>query len=145
VSKLWTTEETQPFATPWRQAVVLRVTDGDTIKLRADLGFDSERKVTTRLLTEGAVLTPNDKTDDGVDAWETRGKERVLGKLAKARVEQLLPFASVVRIWSFKGKGVQGKYGRWLAVILYRCPAENGWRCLGETLLAEGHATRETY
>ena len=144
MSKLWTTEETQPFATPWREAVVLRVTDGDTVKLRVDLGFDVEVKAITRLLSENAVLTA-DKADDGVDAWETRGNERVLGKIAKARVEALIPFASVVHIWSFKGKGAKGKWGRWLAVILYRCPKENGWRCLGETLVAEGHATRETY
>jgi len=118
--KLWTDEETQPFLTPWRQATVLRWYDADTPTLRIDLGFDIDGiKTPVRLLAEGAVTTPDDKTDDSVDAWEMRGREREQGKLAKARVLELIPVGSTIRIWSKKGRGNKGKYGRWLCVILF--------------------------
>jgi len=58
MGKLWTTQETEPFQTAWRKAMVLRVTDGDTIHLRIDLGFDVDGvKAPVRLLSENALLT----------------------------------------------------------------------------------------
>lgn len=142
--KLWTDAETAPFATGWRPAEVVYVYDADTPKLRIDVGFGLDGvKSYVRLLTEGAVLTPGDRTDDNLDAWELRGDERPLGLTAKARVLELLPVGERVRIWSFSGRGDRGKYGRWLAVILYS--TAEGWRSLGDTLLEEGHAVRKAY
>ena len=139
MGRTWTTEETRPLSTPWRQAVVLKVVDADTLDLRIDLGFDVQIVSRIRLMAEGALPEGAPST---VDAWEQRGPERELGKVATARVEVLCPFGSVVRVYSAKG-GSRGKYGRWLAVILYRDGTE--WHSLGDTLLAEGHADIPTY
>lgn len=136
----WTTQETQPFKTPWRSAVVLNVVDGDTLDLRVDLGFDVQIVTRIRLMAEGTLPEGGDLAS--VDAWEVRGAEREVGKLAKARVEKLCPFGSTVRVFSAKG-GSRGKYGRWLAVLLYR--DGDTWRSLGDTLLAEGHAEDPGY
>lgn len=150
MGKLWTDEETTPFATPWREAQILPddgrkegVVDGDSFRMLIDLGFDVKIEAYTRLLGEGVLTTPDDKTDDGVDAWETRGSEKVLGDLAEARAEELLPVGRTLRVWSFKGKGDKGKYGRWLVVVLY--PTIGGWKSLGDTLVEEGHAEYEVY
>jgi len=141
--KHWTDAETAPFATPWREGVVVKWYDADTPTLRLMPGFNLSITEPVRLLAEGAVTTPDDKSDDGVDAWEMRGKEREIGKLAKARAMELIPIGSTVRIWSFKGKGDTGKYGRWLCVILYA--VEGGWRDLASTLVEEGHAELVVY
>ncbi len=149
MGKLWTDEETTPFATPWREAEVVPdmgklkgVIDGDSFRLRIDVGFEIDVRAYCRLLAEGAVLTPDDKSDDCVDAWETRGPERELGALARARAEELLGVGQKLRIWSFKN-GSKGKYGRWLCVVLYK--AGGGWKSLGDTLIEEGHAEFEDY
>lgn len=120
MGKLWSDAETAPFITGWRPARVVKWYDADTPKLRIDVGYDIDGVRTyVRLLAEGAVLTPDDKSDDVVDAWELRGAERALGQAAKARASELIPVGSAVRVWSFKGSGTKGKYGRWLVVILY--------------------------
>jgi endonuclease YncB( thermonuclease family) len=149
MGKLWTDAETQPFATPWRNAEVLPdrgklegVIDGDSFRLRIDLGFEVDVRAYTRLLAEGVLTTPDDDTDDSVDAWETRGKERPLGDLAEARAEELMPVGAPLRIWSFKS-GDKGKYGRWLVVVLI--PVDGGWKSVGDILVEEGHAEFEQY
>ena len=128
--RLWSEPETQPFVTAFRQAEVVRVVDGDTLDLRIDLGFDVQLATRIRLvsLDDAGQLV-------GVDAWETRGRERAQGKAAKLRVEEL--YGEPVRILSARG-GSRGKYGRWLAAVLFK--TDDGWRDLGQALLAEGHA-----
>jgi endonuclease YncB( thermonuclease family) len=149
MSKLWTDEETTPFATPWREAEILPddghqegVIDGDSFRMRIQLGFEVEVRAYTRLLAEGVLTTPDDKSDDSVDAWETRGKHKKLGALAEARAEELLIVGQPIRVWSFMS-GDKGKYGRWLVVLLYK--VEGGWMSLGDTLVEEGHAIYKTY
>jgi len=149
MGKLWTDEETTPFDTPWREAEVVPdvgklegVIDGDSFRLRIDIGFEIDVRAYCRLLAEGAVLTPDDKSDDCVDAWETRGKEKEMGALAEQRAEELLGVGQKLRVWSFKS-GDKGKYGRWLIVCLYK--VEGGWKSLGDTLIDEGHAEFENY
>lgn len=142
MGKLWTDAETEPFMTPWREAEVREIVDGDSIRIRADLGFDTEKRLYTRLLAEGILTTPDVKTDDAINAWETRGVQRVEGLIAKARLAGLLPIGSKVRIWSFKS-GRTEKYGRWLIVCLYK--VDGGWRSVGDLLVDEGHAVYATY
>jgi endonuclease YncB( thermonuclease family) len=141
--KLWTADETLPFVTSWRQATVIRVIDGDTLDLAIHLGFDVLAVARIRLLREKVITTPQSILDDGVDAWETRGAEREAGLAAKARVQALCPRGSAVRVYSRKG-GSRGKWGRWLAAVLYsERHAQTGviiWRSLGDTLIQEGHA-----
>jgi len=142
--KTWTDEETTPFLTPWREAVIDRWYDADTPTMTMSLGFNIQLREAVRLLAEGAVTTPDDRSDDAVDAWELRGKERELGKLARARVLEVIPVGATVRFWSFKGRGKTGKYGRWLCVILFQDP-DGEWYSLGDLLLQEGHADRPGY
>lgn len=149
MAKLWTDEETTPFKTPWREAEVVPddgrlegVIDGDSFRLRIDVGFEVDVRAYCRLLGEGVITTPDDKTDDGVDAWETRGAEKELGALAEQRAEELLGVGQKIRIWSFDS-GEKGKYGRWLCVVLV--PIDGGWKSLGDILVEEGHATYEIY
>lgn len=142
MGKLWTDAETEPFMTPWREAVITEVIDGDSFRLRADLGFDVDVRLYTRLLAEGVLTTPDIKEDDAVNAWETRGIERTAGLLAEARAKELLPTGSRVRIWSFKS-GKTEKYGRYLVVLLYK--VDGGWRSVGDVLVQEGHARFASY
>ena len=147
-TKLWTPEETIPFRTPWRSAEVMPddglkegVVDGDSLRLRIDVGFSVDVRAYCRLLGEGVITTPLDKSDDGVDAWETRGAEKSLGDLAEARVEELV-VGQKLRVWSFDS-GKKGKYGRWLVICLF--PWQDHYLSLGDVLVAEGHAVYKTY
>jgi len=118
------TLDTTPFTTEWREAKVVKIVDGDTFDLLIDLGFDVRTCTRVRL--------------SGVDTWEVTGEERPEGLKAKARVLELMPEGSTVRIRSYRG-GSRGKYGRWLADVVY--PLISGeWAPLGETLIKEGHA-----
>jgi micrococcal nuclease len=103
---------------------VRRIVDGDTFDLEVDLGFDTHIVARVRLLE--------------ADTWEMRGEERELGKLATARVHELMPEGSAIRMRSFKG-GTRGSFRRWLAEIAY--PDGDAWEMLSVTLIKEGHAT----
>lgn len=143
MGKLWTNEETMPFVTAWREAELLRVVDGDTFDVRVDLGFDVMIAARVRLMSE-ELVTGLGKSN--VDTWEVRGEEREAGLRAKARAIELFSADVIahprVRIFSAKG-GSRGKYGRWLACVLYK--VNGGWRSIGNTLLEEGHAERPDY
>jgi endonuclease YncB( thermonuclease family) len=150
MGKLWTDAETLPFMTPWREAEVLPdkgrlegIIDGDSYRLRINLGFNHEHRAYCRLLAEGIITTPDDPTDDSVDAWETKGAEKYLGDLAEARAEELMPVGQPLRVWSFKGRGDTGKYGRWLVIVLI--PVDGGWKSVGDILVEEGHAVYKQY
>ena len=81
--------------------IIERVVDGDTVDVRVDAGFDIWTKQRVRLM---GIDTPESRTRDL--------REKKFGKLATARVEELLPVGSKQRIVLTKGKG---KYGRYLA------------------------------
>lgn len=136
--KNWTHQETKPFLTGWRPAEVVKWYDGDTPKIRIDLGFgvDGYRGY-VRLVSENALLTKS-KKDDIIDTPELRGPERQDGLVARARVVELIPVGSIVRVWSYRGDGKRGKYGRYLVVMLFF--HENKWRSIGDVLVAEGLA-----
>ena len=74
---------------------LLRVIDGDTIDVRADLGFDVSLKLRLRF---AGINTPESRT-------------RNLGLAAKARLKEILESADSIEFESF-GKG---KFGRVLA------------------------------
>ena len=100
-------------------AVVNRVVDGDTVDLRIDLGFKVWIEERCRLL---GVDTPETRTRDE--------REKRFGKMATARVEELLPPGSEHVInTSFDS---HGKYGR--AMVDFQPP---GGGTLCELLVAE--------
>jgi micrococcal nuclease len=103
-------------------AEVVRWVDGDTVYLRVDLGFRMTAETDFRLY--------------GVDTPE-RGRPGAAE--ASARVRELAPIGSTVRVQTYKDPD---KYGRWLAEIL-----PPGWEAdgiyaqpIGATLIAEGLA-----
>ena len=85
-------------------AVVTRIVDGDTMDLNIDLGFDVWLRSRARLA--------------GIDTPESRTRnlrEKRFGKLATARVNELVPVGATVRIVVHE----RGKFGRPLAEIMY--------------------------
>lgn len=85
------------------KAEVMRVIDGDSVWLRADLGFRVKKEANFRFL--------------GIDAPELRGEERAMGLTAKEHLEGLLPPGTEVLLHSSK----PDKYGgRWLGTIFLR-------------------------
>ena len=79
---------------------LLRVIDGDTIDVRADLGFDVSLKLRLRF---AGINTPERRTRNL--------EEKALGLAAKARLKEVLESADSIEFESF-GKG---KFGRVLA------------------------------
>lgn len=105
------------------EATVMRVVDGDTVRVRVTLWHDQ-------------VLTTSIRVRD-IDTPELKGKcenERGMARMAKARVEQLLPAGSKVKI----GKVAPDKYGgRYDADV-----RTSDDKSLGEILIADGLARR---
>lgn len=103
-------------------AEVLKIVDGDTIKVRAMIWVDQTVEVSVRLR--------------GIDAPELfRAKcpaEKLLAKTAKASVTAATPVGSIVKLSNIK----QDKYGgRVIASV-----ASNEGEGLSERLLAQGNA-----
>ena len=86
-------------------AIVERVVDGDTIDLHIDLGFDVWIRQRVRLL---GIDTPESRTRNA--------REKRFGKMASARVEELLPNGSKhVITTQFDSRG---KFGRAMVDVL---------------------------
>ena len=102
---------------------LLRVVDGDTIDIRADLGFDCFMKLRLRF---AGINTPESRTRNL--------EERALGKAATARLVEILESADSLEFESF-GKG---KFGRVLATPYAVIGDERTDVC--QMLVREGHA-----
>ena len=71
-----------------------------------------------------------------INAWETRGEHKIKGKLAKARVAELIPVGEKILVKTEKDK--RGKYGRYIAeIFMLDGPVSKN---LNDLLLNEGHA-----
>lgn len=110
-------------------AEVLSIYDGDTVRMRVDLGMDTMVKKSLRL--------------NGIDAPEVRGEEKPLGEAAKAWLNDWLVRNCVerdgkrlVRIETIKDR--TEKYGRYLVIIWSTRDA--GEYCLNDDIIAAGHA-----
>lgn len=105
----------------YRVVEVVKVVDGDTCDVLLDVGFSTYIRKRLRFL--------------GIDTWETRGDERELGLIAKARLEELLNNADSVYVQT--EMDAKGKYGRVLAWLW----VQNGAAVtnVNEQLLLEGH------
>lgn len=89
------------------KAKVVRVVDGDTIKVDIDLGFGLHNKGTKG---KGATLRFNN-----YNAPESRGEEKELGKVATKYLKTLLPVGSELIIHTLD----VDSFGRWLADIYF--------------------------
>ncbi len=105
------------------RAQVTRVVDGDTIDVLVDLGFGVLRKERIRFAR--------------IDAWESRGKEKVLGKIATEFVKDLAPVGSWIKIQTSRDS--KGKFGRYLAEVIV-IGDDNVESNLNDMLLEGGHA-----
>jgi len=72
-----------------------------------------------------------------IDTWETRGSERELGLIAKARLQELLDQADSIYVQT--EMDAEGKYGRLLAWLWIQKGATI--TSINETLVLEGHGT----
>ena len=102
---------------------LLRVIDGDTIDVRADLGFDVSLKLRLRF---AGINTPESRTRNK--------EEKALGLAAKARLVEILESADSIEFESF-GKG---KFGRVLATPYVVNNDKRSDVC--QMLVREGHA-----
>ena len=99
-------------------AKVIKVYDGDTITVDIDLGFGIMlKKQTLRLY--------------GINTPEVRGESKEEGKRVRDLLrERILEKTIIIKT----KKDKKGKYGRWLATIIFEEENINDW------LITEGHA-----
>ena len=104
---------------------VLKVVDGDTVDVDIELGF-------------GVVLADERVRIMGIDTPESRTSdevEKLFGKAAKHRLEELLGETAILRTQINKnGEDMKGKFGR----ILGDFVAPDG-RMITEIMIEEGH------
>jgi len=106
-------------------ATVIRVIDGDTLHVTADLGFHVHTNQTIRLARINAF-----------EMTEPRGV------VARAYVLNLIAACVAMRITTTK----QEKYGRWLAeVMLQRKTTDVDWFNLNDDLVRHSHAVYHSY
>lgn len=104
------------------RAKVKRITDGDTIVVDIDLGFETIiNNVKLRLY--------------GINTPETKGATRVAGLQAKEFVERQLPVGTSVILKTYRDK--TEKYGRYLAEVTKEGESDT----INLTLLRLGLAT----
>ena len=104
-----------------------RVVDGDTVDIWIDLGFDV--RIFERVRMAG-IDTPESRTRDA--------REKYYGKMATARVEELLPVGDEFCAVS-ESYDARGKFGR--AMMDFYLPEGNG-KTLCQVLLNEKLAVR---
>jgi micrococcal nuclease len=108
------------------KAIVVRIVDADTLDLDVDLGHSVRIKERYRL--------------HRINAWEKRGEEREKGLAAIEYVKERTPEGAEIAIRTIKDK--KGKYGRYLAEILY---GEDFSENLNDALVSAGHARYQEY
>ncbi len=112
------------------KCTIVRVIDGDTVDVDIDLGFGiimADERV--RIM---GIDTPESRTSDKV--------EKLFGKAAKARLQELLGKTSVLRTQINKnGEDMKGKFGRVLGDFV----AKDG-RMVTEVMTEEGHCVPYT-
>lgn len=108
------------------KAKLVKVVDGDTLKLDIDLGFNLWH------------LNQNVRLAD-IDAPELRTKE---GKEAKAYLKKMLMKGQVLYITTEK----KGKYGRYVADVYLSANEQKNWlRPITVALVKDGHAVWKDY
>ena len=107
---------------------IRRVVDGDTVDLLIDLGFSTLIKERVRM---AGIDTPESRTRDK--------REKKFGKLATARVMELLPVGGKFTARSMKYDST-GKFGR--SMMDFDLPLDPLSRTLCQVLIDEHHAVR---
>lgn len=109
-----------PFV--YHNVQLIRVVDGDTVRLKVDVGFHMTFEDNFRLAD--------------INAPEPRGAEKVAGLKSKVALEQMIAEEyeqhSGLKIVTYK----EGKFGRWLVSLLSHETGES----LNNRMITEGHA-----
>ena len=109
------------------KALITNVVDGDTYDFQIDLGFG---------------ITYNDRLRlYGVDTPEVRGVERPQGLAVTEQVKKLIEGKEVL----LKSKKWKGKYGRFVAQVMFYTDTEFDPLDLGNYLLNKGMAKKVDY
>ena len=107
-------------------AEIVKVYDGDSIRVNLDLGF-------------GIFIQNTAIRLRGINTPEIRGESAPHGYAARDRLIAILASAeNRCRVQTFKGKE-RGKYGRIIGEI-YVGSDEKGWNHVNQQLLDEGYA-----
>lgn len=110
---------------------ILRVVDGDTVDVDIELGF-------------GVVLADERVRIMGIDTPESRTSdevEKLFGKAAKHRLEELLGETAILRTQINKnGEDMKGKFGRILGDFDVYDAKTDSWQPVTRVLVSEGHA-----
>ncbi len=106
-------------------ANTIRVVDGDTVEAEVDLGFGIVASFMFRLYE--------------INAPEMRGPGKDKGKKAKEHLQSLVNKHEPLVVKTIKDK--QGKYGRYLAILL----SQEGSLNLNALMVADGHAVKQDY
>jgi len=110
------------------KAKVISVYDGDTIRIKIDLGFGFSNNGTNG---KGMSIRLY-----GINTPEIRGDEKVQGKISRDYLRSRILGKDIV-IKTIKDK--TGKYGRYLGKIYL-----NG-ECINDTLVEKGYGVYKTY
>lgn len=113
-------DKRQPFV--YHNVELVRVVDGDTVRLRVDVGFHMTFEDNFRLAD--------------IDAPEVRGSEKVEGMRSKTALEQMIAEECEhhhgIKIQTFK----EGKFGRWLVNLI----SISSGQVLNQRMITEGYA-----
>lgn len=113
------------------EGVIDRIVDGDTLDVDIDLGMNVH--VHERLRLKG-IDTPE------IYGVKKDSPEYQDGMEAKAYLQKLIPPGSLVKVRTFKDK--KGKYGRYIADVLYVEPDDGHTVNVAEALIEKGHGER---
>lgn len=109
-----------PFV--YNNVTLVRVVDGDTVRLRVDLGFH-------------LFFEDNFRLAD-IDTPEVRGAEKAQGLVAKGALETMIAeeceHGDGIKIQTYK----EGKFGRWLTTLISRKTGDT----LNQRMITEGYA-----
>ncbi len=109
-----------PFV--YNNVTLVRVVDGDTVRLRVDLGFH-------------LFFEDNFRLAD-IDTPEVRGAEKAKGLVAKGALETMIAEecenGEGIKIQTYK----EGKFGRWLTTLISRKTGDT----LNQRMITEGYA-----
>lgn len=113
------------------RAKIIRILDGDTIQADLDLGMNIHSIQILRLAR--------------IDAPEKRGEEREQGLLSETFLDDWLTMLkrtdSMVEIHTTK----KGKYGRYIAEVLFRLNPETEFENLSDWMVINGFAEFKDY
>jgi micrococcal nuclease len=110
----------------WYKAIVTKITDGDTIKVFVDKGFDDWRKDLVLRFSR-------------IDAPEKRGAEKEAGLASLAWLETKIAIGDTVYIRTYK----DDSFGRYIAEIF--AFEDDGATNLSDALVKVGHAIYKEY